>query len=143
MKILAPAIAILSLCLVGCGGRTGNNAAANTAAATAAAPTGPCPFEIRDVRAVRSGLPDTPPDAGAAVLISTRPDAEGRQPLVGMGESSPPDLVITVDRDPEARPRSDRAWSGTGIGGYPKTPDYTHAVVRCAGTPVARVPIQP
>ena len=154
MNKLAPSTIALSLCLAGCTGGTGNNAAGagqgvganaagNTAGANAATPAGPCPFEIRDVRAVRSGLPDTPPDAGAAVLILTRPDAEGRQPLIGMGESSPPNLLITVDRDPAAQPRSDRGWSGAGIGGYPRTPDYTHAVVRCVGVEVARVPIQP
>jgi hypothetical protein len=153
MKMLAPAMIALTLCLAGCGGRTGNdaragegaatNAASNAAAANGAAPAGPCPFEIRDVRAVRSGIPDSPPGGGAAVYVSTRPDAEGRQPQVGQRMSSPPDLVIAVDRDPAAQPQPHRDWSETGIGGYPATPDYTHAVVRCAGNQVARVPIQP
>lgn len=153
MKILAPAIVTLSLCLAGCGGGSGNNAAAsgaapaanasgNAAAGTAGAPAGPCPFEIRNVRAVRSGLTDAP-GSGAAIYVSMRPDAQGRQPQIGQGESPPPDLLLNIDPDPGAPGSADRAWSESGIGGFPATPDYTHAIVRCAGNQVARVPIQP
>lgn len=161
MKKLAPVIAALSICLGGCGGATGNNAAGNnavgagagatanasgnTATASAEAPAGPCPFEIRNVRAVRSGLPDTPPGAGsgAAIFLSMRPDAEGRQPMISQRISPPPDLLLDIDPDPGASTGGDRGWSETGIGGFPATPDYTHAVVRCRGNQVARVPIQP
>jgi hypothetical protein len=161
MKTLAPSILILSLCIVGCSPGTGNNAtgaggapaanasgngaaaAAAAPAAAIAAPAGPCPFEIRNVRAVRSGLPHSEPGSGAAIYVSLRPDAQGRQPQMSQRMSPPPDLLLDIDPDPGASANADREWAESGIGGFPATGDYTHAVVRCRGNRVARVPIEP
>jgi hypothetical protein len=170
MKILAPAIVTLSLCLAGCGGGTGNNAAAAgekaapsdaanaaapsnaanaatpnatpNAAANAATPAGPCPFEIRNVRALRSGIPDLP-GSGAAIFVTVRPDAQGRPPQISQRTSPAPDLLLDIDPDPAAPASADREAGESGIGGFPATPDYTHAIVRCRGVQVARVPIRP
>lgn len=149
MQRFGPAIGItLALCLAGCGAPVGINAAAvdNAVApagnAAAGAQGGPCPFETRNVRATTG--PSMAPGGGQQVTITVevRNDVEGRVPMLSQRLTPPPELVLDIDRDPMSTPQADRGSSETGIGGYPATPDYTHAVVRCLGTEIARVPIQ-
>lgn len=153
MRSFGPAIATLALCIAGCAARTESNATGEgnaTAAANAAAPAGnaaagargPCPFEARNVRATTGT--SMAPGGGREVTITVEVwnDAEGRVPMMSQRQTPPPELVLDIDPDPMSTPQADRGPSEIGIGGYPATPDYTHAVVRCLGTEIARVPIQ-
>lgn len=153
MHRLGPAIVTLALCLAGCGAPAGSNAAGggNEAAANAVAPAGnaaaeaaggPCPFETRNARATTG--PSMAPEGGqqATITLEVRNDGEGRVPTFSQRLTPPPELVLDIDRDPMSTQQSDRGWTEIAIGGYPATPDYTHAVIRCRGTQVARVPVQ-
>jgi hypothetical protein len=157
MQRSGSAIVTLALCLAGCGARTesnavgaGNESVANAAAGNAAAGAnavagaqgGPCPFETRNVRATTG--PSPAPEGGQQVTITVgiRTDSEGSVPMLSQRLTPPPELVLDIDRDPMATPSTDREWGEAGIGGYPATPAYTHAVVRCLGAEIARVPIQ-
>jgi hypothetical protein len=129
------AIIALAVCLGGCGARSGNEAAgANTAA-----PGGPCPFETRNVRAAVETGSGTP---SVWIRLEHRADTDRRQPAAIRRQTPPPDLVLDLETDPQGMQSEGREWGESGVGGYPATPDYTRAVVRCRGTEVARVPIQ-
>lgn len=151
MRRFGASMAAMAFCLAGCGGGAGNESAKGNAAANAAAPAGnsaaapgqPCPFETRNIRA---GVePSQNPGGGEPsvwIRVEHRPDSQGRPAAAAQRLSGPPDLILDLDNDPRAQPSPDHEWSDTGIGGYPATPDYTHAVVRCLGTQIARVPIR-
>ncbi len=143
----------LSLCLAGCDAATENGSAGNDneAAANGTAPPGnaaaeaaggPCPFETRNPRAVAGASPAAEGGQQVTISIEIRPDSEGRQPMMSQRLTPPPELVLDIDRDPMATPSPEHEWGEVGIGGYPAAPAYTHAIIRCTGTQIARVPIR-
>jgi hypothetical protein len=145
MHRFGAAVVALAFCLGGCGARTaneaagGNNAAANEAAA---APGGPCPFGTRNIRAAVATSPARQGERQVMINVEFTPDREGRVPAINQRPSPPPELILDIDRDPHMPPSQDHEWKQVGMGGYPATAAYTHAVVRCLGTQIARVPIR-
>jgi hypothetical protein len=119
MRIAGAGIAVLALCLGGCGARTGNeagnagganlttNAAApadnGLAAGNMAAPAGPCPFPNRGWRTavVREG---TPPELRIALTGETRPDSGGFAPTLASTDTPPPTIFLDIETVEGARP---------------------------------------
>ncbi|HEX8645021.1 MAG TPA: hypothetical protein VF702_14025 [Allosphingosinicella sp.] len=126
------------------GAAADNGAAAPETAATggnasAAAAPGPCPFETRNWRAT---LDTSPMDNRRMITIrgEVKGDAQGRHPGLAQQPPTPPDLVLSLESDPMASPEDGSSWSEVGMG-YDYDAGYTHAVVRCAGREIARVPV--
>jgi hypothetical protein len=134
---------------------SGQNAAAPENRAAAAAPaasesnaaaqrsgeaSGVCPFETRNWRVTLDK--SMAPGGGRQITIrgEINGDAQGRSPQLTQQLPQPPEIVLDVDADPMATPQPPMGWGETGIG-YDYDSAYTHAVVRCAGREIARIPI--
>lgn len=104
----------------------------------AAAPeTGPCPFEIRNLRAT-SGGPEAP-DGGVAVEVEKR-SADNRElrPEVRR-TSAPPVLAYDLRSSP---PVGNAGWTTAAFGIGPLPPTFTTVVLYCHGEEIARGPVR-
>jgi hypothetical protein len=112
----------------------------NAAGASAAPTPGPCPFETRNWRATLDTSPPPEPRRMITIRGEVNADSQGRYPNLAQQLTPPPDLVLNVENDPRATPQDPPGWADMGIG-YDYDAAYTHAVVRCNGREIARVPV--
>ena len=118
----------------------GAASAAPDANASAGAADGACPYRTRNFRA--AVRPAQPPNTGHELELNwdAMPDAQRRYPGINVVEQTPLVVVELIAGGEPTPPEFPADWMDSGsMGSY--NPANTHAVLRCAGREIARVPI--
>lgn len=103
----------------------------------AAAETGPCPFEVRNLRATSGGTES--PDGNVEVEVE-RKSADNREARLAVRRSSsPPILALDLRSSP---PVGNIGWTISNFGIAPLPPTFTTVVIYCHGPEIARGPIR-